>query len=106
MKPLKPARWRPIFLAFTIWFVHFMACWVSAEIWPQQWFSHALAWAATAIALLALGAHFKRLKAAYAEGTLVGWHRRFAYGAIAIAAAAVVFGALPSVILLPPALQR
>ena len=78
-----------------------MVIWVAGEIWPYQWTANALAWGVTAIALLAVGVQYVRLKAQYADGKLPGWSYRFARGAIAIATAAVVFSALPSVVLLP-----
>jgi len=92
---------RPLVTAFVIWFVHFMVLWAAGEIWPHQWTANALAWGFTAIALLAVGLHFVRLKAQHAHGGLPGWSFRFARGAIAIATAAVVFTALPSLVLLP-----
>ena len=92
---------RPIVTAFAIWFVHFMVCWAGGEIWPHQWAANALAWAVTAIALLAVGVHFVHLAAQHADGRLPGWSYRFAQGAVAIATVAVVFTALPSVIFLP-----
>lgn len=101
MKRQKPSSGRPIVTAFVIWFVHFMVIWAAGEIWPHQWTANALAWGVTAIALLAVGAHYLRLKAQHADGGLPGWSYRFARGAIAIATAAMVFSALPSFILLP-----
>lgn len=101
MKGLKQSSERPIVTAFVIWFVHFMVIWAAAEIWPHQGTANALAWGATAIALLAVGVHCVRLKARYADGSLADWSYRFARGAVAIATAAVVFSALPSFVLLP-----
>ena len=95
------SRARPIVTAFAIWFAHFMLIWAAGEIWPYQWTANAWAWGVTAVALLALGVHFVRLKARYADGRLSGWSYRFARGAAAIAAAAVVFSAVPSVVFLP-----
>lgn len=92
---------RPIVTAFVIWFVHFISIWAAGEVWPNQWTANALAWGFTAIALLAVGVHYLRLKARHADGGLPGWSYRFARGAIAIAAAAVVFSALPSFFLMP-----
>lgn len=92
---------RPNVTAFVIWFVHFMVLWVGVEIWPNQWAANALAWAVTAIALVALGVHFVRLRTQYTKGCLSGWSYRFARGAAAIAMAAVVFSALPSAVFLP-----
>jgi uncharacterized membrane protein YidH (DUF202 family) len=63
--------------------------------------ANALAWAFTAIALLAVGVHAVRLKAQHADGDLPGWSYRLARGAVAIATAAVVFTALPSLVFLP-----
>ena len=101
MKAPKQSSGRPIVTPFAIWFAHFMVIWVAGEIWPYQWTANALAWGVTAIALLAVGVQYVRLKAQYADGKLPGWSYRFARGAIAIATAAVVFSALPSVVLLP-----
>lgn len=101
MKALKQSSGQPIVTAFAIWFVHFMMVWAVGEIWPHQWTANALAWAFTAIALLAVGVHHVRLKARHADGDLPGWNYRFARGAVAIATAAVVFTALPSVVFLP-----
>ncbi|KQY85992.1 hypothetical protein [Pelomonas sp. Root1444] len=88
---MKPP-WRPIVTAFSIWFAHFMACWAAGEIWPHQWHANVLAWGATAAASMALGVQFMRVKARPC---------RLAQGAIAIATAAVLFGALPSVVFVP-----
>lgn len=101
MKALRLSGWPPIATAFTIWFVHFMLCWTAGEIWPHQWLANALAWAFTAIALLGLGVHFMRAKAQRAECGLAGWSYRYAPRAIAIATAAVLFTALPSMVFLP-----
>jgi uncharacterized membrane protein YidH (DUF202 family) len=95
------SSWRPLVTAFSIWFVHFMSCWAAGEVWQRQWPANALAWAATALALLAVAVHFARVKAQHAAGDLPGWHYRFALGAIAIATVAVLFSALPSVVFLP-----
>lgn len=97
----RPVR-RMIITAFTIWFVHFVACWAAVEIWPEGPMANRLAWAFTALALLAMGVHFVRLgrggpgAALHAEVT--GFSRRFARGAIAIATVAVLFTALPSIV--------
>lgn len=101
MKALAPSGWQPVIGAFTIWFVHFMLCWAAAEVWPHQWAANALAWAVTAIAWAALAWHFMRVNARRAAGQLLAWHHRFAQGATALAAAAVLFGALPSLFFLP-----
>lgn len=93
--------WRPLLTAFTLWFVHFMVCWTAAEIWPRQWPANRVAWAATTIALVAMVVHAVRVHAQSARGELAGWNRRFAQGAIAIATAAIVFSAVPSMLLLP-----
>ncbi|MBW8316284.1 MAG: hypothetical protein K0M73_15595 [Hydrogenophaga sp.] len=92
---------RPNVTALAIWFAHFMVIWAAGEIWPHQWTANALAWGGTAIALLAMGVHCVRLKAQHANGCLPGWSYRFARGSAAIATAAVVFNALPSVVFLP-----
>jgi len=93
--------WLPMVGAFVIWFAHFMLCWVAVEIWPGQWVANACAWALTAAALLALGLHARRLQAGVSRGELTGWTRRLGQGAVAIAAVAVVFGAVPSLVFLP-----
>lgn len=99
---MKPSNWPPLLTAFTIWFVHFMACWAASElVWPQQRLANAAAGVATALALLALGAHALHLRRQRAAGALPGWQRRFAQGATALAAVAVLFSALPAVVLLP-----
>lgn len=92
---------RPILTALIIWFAHFMVIWAAGEIWPHQWTANAVAWGVTAIALLAVAVHHVRLKARHAEGRLSGWSYRLAQGCTGIAAAAVVFSAVPSVIFLP-----
>ena len=100
MRPLHPGG-RPVITAFVIWFLHFMLVWAAAEIWPQQWAANVLAWAVTVLALLAVGVHGARLKAQHANGQLADWSYRFSQGAVAIASAAVVFSAVPSLIFLP-----
>lgn len=87
--------------AIAIWFAHFMVCWAAGEIWPHQWAANAMAWGVTVVALLAVGLHFVQVKTRYAAGDITGWNYRFAQGAIAIATAAVLFGALPSLVFLP-----
>ncbi|QHE88581.1 hypothetical protein [Hydrogenophaga sp. BPS33] len=91
----------PILTAFAIWFAHFMVVWAAGEIWPHQWVANVLAWGLTVVALLALGGYHMRLKQQHAEGLLSSWSYRFACGAAAIATAAVVFSAMPSVFFLP-----
>jgi hypothetical protein len=98
--PGTPAR-RPILTAFIIWFAHFMICWVAVEIWPAGWRANQLAWGVTALALLAMGVHFIHLDRPVERGELAHFNHRVARGAIAIATVAVVFTALPSVVLLP-----
>jgi hypothetical protein len=101
MNAPKQSSGRPSVTAFVIWFVHFMVLWAAGEVWPHQQTANALAWGVTAIALLAMGVHYSRLKARYVDGGLSSWSYRFARGASAIATAAVVFSALPSVVFLP-----
>lgn len=101
MKALRLSGWAPIVTAFTIWFVHLMLCWAAGEIWPHQWPANVLAWGFTAIALLAMGVHFVRVRAQHADGGLSGWNYRYAHRAIAVATAAVLFSALPSIVFLP-----
>ena len=92
---------RPIVTAFLIWFLHFMMIWTAGEIWPHQWAANAWAWVVTAIALVAVGVHCVHIEAQHAHGALPGWSYRFARGAAAIASAAVMFSAVPSVVFLP-----
>lgn len=101
MKAQERSSGRPIVTAFAIWFAHFMVIWAAGEIWPHQWTANALAWGATAIALLGLGVHHVRWAAQHADGRLSGWNYRFARGSTAIATVAVVFSALPSLVFLP-----
>jgi len=101
MNAARPAGWWPMAGAFVIWFAHFMGCWVAAELWPRQWPANALAWGLTALALVALGIEWGRVRAGAARGDLAGWNRRVGPGAIAIATVAVVFDALPSLVFLP-----
>jgi hypothetical protein len=95
------AGWLPVTGAFIVWFAHFMACWVAVEIWPRQWIANALAWGATAVALLALGACWVCLGPGRPAGETASWTRRLGRGATAIASVAVVFSALPSLVFLP-----
>lgn len=101
MKAMKPLGWRPMLTAFVIWFAHFMVIWAASEIWPAQWAANAVAWGATAIALLAVGMHWRRVRAQHAAGELSDWDHRFAVGAVSIASVAVVFSAWPSFFYLP-----
>ncbi len=78
-----------------------MVIWAAGEIWPHQWTANVIAWATTAIALLAMGAQHLCLKARHAHGDLPGWSYRFAWRASAIATAALVFSAVPSVVFVP-----
>lgn len=98
MKAIVLGGWRPILTAFVIWFVHFMLCWAAVEIWPGQPRANRLAWLFTGMALLAMGGHFMRVRASTPADELTGWTRRFACGAIAIATAAIVFSAVPSIV--------
>ena len=101
MTARKPSGWGPVVTAFTVWFVHFMLCWTAGEIWPRQWAANVLAWGFTAVALLVMGLLVRRVKARRADGALSGWNDRYAQGAIGLATAAVLFGALPSLVFLP-----
>lgn len=101
MKALALSGWRPVLTAFVIWFAHFMLCWAVAEIWPHQWRANQLAWVFTVLALLAMGVHLRRLRAAAPRGEMTAWLHRFAYGAIAIATVAIVFTAFPALVHLP-----
>lgn len=100
MKPLPLAGWRPILTAFTLWFAHFMLSWATAELWPGPPMAHPLAWVFTVLALAGLVLHLRRIRSSPPRGELGAWTRRFALGAVAIATTAVLFVALPSLILL------
>ena len=106
LKPLDgqagaPSAGRPFVTAFGIWFLHFMSIWAAGEIWPHQWAANASAWGLTAIALVAVGLHCMHIGARHGRGAIAGFSDRFARGAGAIAAVAVVFSALPSLVFLP-----
>ncbi|MDO9434282.1 hypothetical protein [Hydrogenophaga sp.] len=101
VKARKQPSWQPIVTAFAIWFAHFMVVWAASEIWAHQWTANAVAWGATVIALLAVGVHGLRIKAHHEAGELADWQYHFALGAVAIATAAVLFSAVPSLIFLP-----
>jgi len=95
-----PPAWTPLLTAFTIWFAHFMTCWAASElIWPHHRLANAAAWAATALALLALGVLAMHQHRQRTAGVLAQWHYRFALGAAALATVAVAFSALPAVVL-------
>lgn len=91
----------PILAAFAIWFVHFVLCWAVAEVWPQGRLANRLAWGFTVAALLAIGVHARRVARRSAGGEFAVTGLRLARGSIVIAAVAVVFTALPSVLLRP-----
>lgn len=98
----RPSPVRGLLLtAFSIWFVHFLLCWAAVEIWPGQPLANQLAWGFTVLALAAMGWHFSRVQRLSGEGGLVGFSRRFAQGAVAIATVAVVFTAVPALVFLP-----
>ena len=101
MTAFQLAGWRPILTAFTLWAAHFLLCWAAAEIWPHEGRANMLGWGFTAMALLAMGFHFVRLRASKPAGEMSAWGHRFAHGAIAIATAAIVFTALPSLVFVP-----
>jgi hypothetical protein len=106
LKPPAPSPWIPVVTAFTVWFAHFMTCWVAGEIWPHHWRANVWAWAATVIALLALAAHGLSVRSKRASGALSGWSYRFAQGAIALGTTGVLFSAIPSAVFLPVAAAR
>lgn len=105
MTALKPSceqsRLRRIVTAFAIWFVHFMVLWAAGEIWPHQWTANALAWGATAIALVALSIHYGQSKTQQGDEGFSGWSYRIERGTVLFTMVAVVFSALPSVAFLP-----
>lgn len=94
-----PWLWHALLLGAAL--LALLGCWVAVEIWPRQWAANALAWGLTALALGALFVEGWRLRARAPRNPLAGWNRRIGRGAVAIAAAAVVFGALPSLVFLP-----
>lgn len=98
------AWWRPLLWASGTWFAHFLLCWVAAEVWPRRWPANAAAWVLTPVALAALG--LQALQAVRAAGAPAGddlrrWNRLVVQGALVIAAIAVVFTALPSLVFRP-----
>lgn len=98
---MRMSPWPPLLTALTIWFAHFMTCWAASElVWPHQRMANVFAWAATAIALLALGMHALRLRGLLAAGELTVWHYGCSQGAAALATVAVVFSALPAILLM------
>jgi hypothetical protein len=105
MRRAEPARWAPLVAALTIWFAHFMVCWAASElVWPGQWAAHAVAGAATVIALTALWFHRRSLRAPPAGAHMAQWDYRFGKGAVALATVAVLFNALPAIVFLPSVL--
>jgi hypothetical protein len=90
---------RPAMTAFVIWFVHFVLCWAAVEIWPSQPRANHLAWVFTALALVAMAVHHVRLGRRHERSELTEFNRRFARGAVAIATLAVLFTALPSLVI-------
>lgn len=99
MSGARMSAWPAVLPAFSGWFAHFIVCWAATEIWPGQWAANIVAWVATAVALLALQLHGVRLNAQQRPA----WQQRFAQRAGAVASVAVLFGALPSLVLLPAA---
>ena len=95
-----PVR-RPFVTAFIVWFAHFMLCWTVVEVWPHEWRANMLAWGFTAVALLAMGMQWVRLHRSTERGELAAFNHRLARGSIAIAALAILFTALPSIVFLP-----
>lgn len=103
MNAVAPPAWRPAVTAFVIWFAHFMLCWVAVELWPWRLLANQLAWAVTALALLAMGAlaaHLLRTEGGTQASNGAGFHRCLARGAIAIATVALLFTAWPSFVFL------
>lgn len=98
---MKPVVWSPLLTAFTTWFAHFMACWAASEFLSRPGAAHAVAGAATVLALLALGVHLWSAHSQRAAGVLPDWSHRFAQGAVALATVAVLFNALTAIVLRP-----
>lgn len=103
MKAKEQMRQWPFVTAFVIWFAHFMVSWVASEIWHDERIANAVAWGATAIALLAMALHFSHVRRLHRAGGLADEAYRFARGAACIATTAIVFSALPPLVLLPHA---
>lgn len=89
---------RALATAFVIWFVHFMLCWAVAEFWAEDAPATRLAWAFTAAALLAIAVHAARLRSLGRHGEDDPPTLRIARGANAIAAVAVLFTAVPTIV--------
>ena len=99
MKATDPSSWRPIVTALSIWFAHFLVCWAASElVWPGQRAAHVVAAGATVIAWAALVLHLRGLHKQGA-GAEIRWKNRLARRATALAALAVLFNALPAVLL-------
>jgi amino acid transporter len=100
-----PSHCGSLLTALTIWFMHFMVCWAASElIWPNQRPANVAAWLATGVGLGALALHARRLRHRRPQAGsagLAGWTHRVAHGAVVLAAVAVLFGALPSLVLNP-----
>lgn len=98
MKPSSLAPGRAIATALVIWFVHFMLCWAVAEFRAEDVPATRLAWAFTVAALLAIAVHGARLRRLGRHGDDDLPTLRIARGANAIAAVAVLFTALPTIV--------
>ncbi len=92
---------RTMLHAFLIWFAHFMLCWTAVEIWPDALRANMLAWGFTAVALLAMGMQWVQVHRSTERGELATFDHQMARGSIAIAALAILFTTLPSIVFLP-----
>lgn len=95
------AAWMPLVGSLVVWFAHFMVCWTAAEVWPHRWPANLLAWVATVLALLVLAGYWRHLRRGRRVDALSRWVHGLGLGATALAAVAVVFSALPSLVFLP-----
>ena len=96
---MSASSWRAIVTALSIWFAHFLVCWAASElVWPGQRAAHAVAAGATLVAWAALLLHLRGLHL-QGDSAEIRWKNRLARRATALAALAVLFNALPAVLL-------
>lgn len=98
MRPGRAVPRRPVLAAFVVWFVHFMLCWTAVELWPGDVRANAAAWGFTAVALLAVGVQAARLQRPDPADASAAAAGRISRGATLLAAVAIVFTAVPSLV--------
>ncbi|MBB3860645.1 type VI protein secretion system component VasK [Novosphingobium hassiacum] len=86
----EPVDWRGAALAFTIWMAHFGVLWGASSIFPDASPARWIALIATVLAMAALVLVWRR-RSPESSGAVLPL-------ACALAAAAVLFGAMPAVI--------